>query len=679
MAKFPNITITQEGLNVIAKLSENKLIYTHIALGDGVLNKDDKILNFTDLKSKKLTADIADITNDNNSQITLQTIVSNKIVEKGFYAREIGIYAKLGENGKEFLYGYANAGNNADYMPDNTQPIDELKLKITLLVGNVENVTAVINSSIIFITLEDCRREIKKHNDDITAHGNTFARKKDVYTKSETDNLLKGKANTSHGNHVPKTETANNTRFLRNDNTWQTVTPANIGAPSKTGAGASGTWNINITGNSASAAHANNADVAKTLEVTDGVGAKSNGVFHWVGQNGQPAWLWGSNDGSNQYVYNPSNFHVAAANTATIASIGDWQGKNDNRWYQMAFSLDREFNWNSTGAFQYNPASNVLKVGTVQGNITGNANTASGCNGVFIVNPGNINNYVEGIRINEAADKWSFAMFGCPVGSTQGTDAGSWLVGVDPTDNFLLCPGDAREDVGLCLQKNTGNVLWNNQVMLHSGNYNNFAPTKTGAGASGTWNINITGNANTATNADTVDGYHASDLFRTLGGNRTPVMTDIFDRAGTIDLSAMNATDKARHKALINKSSNMTQNLWDNDRGIHAYGGDTGMSNGYVKGTLKLTQSYKNFDKILVVACNDGANWTTYRIWDTWELSHAFNSCFAFDFVGRANTYWEIYGSVRTGTATNYVLSTDTIWSCRDQNGGIIAIYGIKY
>ena len=189
MAKFPNITITQEGLNAIAKATNKKIVYTHIGLGDGVLNKDDKILNFTELKSKKLTADIADISNDSNSQITLQTIVSNKIVEKGFYAREIGIYAKLGENGKEFLYGYANAGNNADYMPDNTQPIDELKLKITLLVGNVENVTAVINSSIIFITLEDCRREIKKHNDDITSHGDTLAKKKDVYTKSETDNL----------------------------------------------------------------------------------------------------------------------------------------------------------------------------------------------------------------------------------------------------------------------------------------------------------------------------------------------------------------------------------------------------------------------------------------------------------------------------------------------------------
>ena len=39
-----------------------------------------------------------------------------------------------------------------------------------------------------------------------------------------------GAAASNHGNHVPTTQTANNKVFLRNDNSWQTVTPANIGA-----------------------------------------------------------------------------------------------------------------------------------------------------------------------------------------------------------------------------------------------------------------------------------------------------------------------------------------------------------------------------------------------------------------------------------------------------------------
>ena len=38
-------------------------------------------------------------------------------------------------------------------------------------------------------------------------------------------------------------------------------------------------------------------------------------------------------------------------------------------------------------------------------------------------------------------------------------------------------------------------------TVLHSGNYNSYSPTLTGVGATGTWGINISGNANTATTA----------------------------------------------------------------------------------------------------------------------------------------------------------------------------------
>lgn len=55
------------------------------------------------------------------------------------------------------------------------------------------------------------------------------------YIKGKADSIY---AKVSHGNHVPATETANNAKFLRNDNTWQTVTPANIGALSTSGTAA---------------------------------------------------------------------------------------------------------------------------------------------------------------------------------------------------------------------------------------------------------------------------------------------------------------------------------------------------------------------------------------------------------------------------------------------------------
>lgn len=47
-------------------------------------------------------------------------------------------------------------------------------------------------------------------------------------------------------------------------------------------------------------------------------------------------------------------------------------------------------------------------------------------------------------------------------------------------------------------------------TLLHGGNYNNYAPTLTGKGASGSWGISVTGNAATATNADKLDGYDST-------------------------------------------------------------------------------------------------------------------------------------------------------------------------
>ena len=42
-------------------------------------------------------------------------------------------------------------------------------------------------------------------------------------------------------------------------------------------------------------------------------------IWDWAGQGGQPGWLWGGNDGTNMYVYNPANFSVNYANSAGSA------------------------------------------------------------------------------------------------------------------------------------------------------------------------------------------------------------------------------------------------------------------------------------------------------------------------------------------------------------------------
>lgn len=79
-----------------------------------------------------------------------------------------------------------------------------------------------------------------------------------------------------------------------------------------------GTFNYLITTaniGSQSVNHATTADRAYPRKVDGG-----DINFHWEGRDGQPIWLWGGEDGTNMYVYNPATFSVNRANVANEAT-----------------------------------------------------------------------------------------------------------------------------------------------------------------------------------------------------------------------------------------------------------------------------------------------------------------------------------------------------------------------
>ena len=61
---------------------------------------------------------------------------------------------------------------------------------------------------------------------------------------------------------------------------------------------------------------------------------------------------------------------------------------------------------------------------------------------------------------------------------------------------------------GTAIGKIAGNEI------LHSNNYTSYTVTKTGGGASGTWGINVSGNAATATNSTQLGGTAASSYVK---------------------------------------------------------------------------------------------------------------------------------------------------------------------
>ena len=80
-------------------------------------------------------------------------------------------------------------------------------------------------------------------------------------------------------------------------------------------------------------------------------------TFYWSGQSGQPTWLWGSNDGSNIYVYNPSNFSVNYAKSAATASSCSGNASTASK---LATARNIALGGLSSGSANFDGSGNVI-------------------------------------------------------------------------------------------------------------------------------------------------------------------------------------------------------------------------------------------------------------------------------------------------------------------------------
>lgn len=172
MSDYGRIVTTNQGKNMVTESIRTKsaIIFTKISLGDGLLNGE-TIETMTGLKHRLLDGNIPKINPLGNGEIEAVSTVSNSELTAGFFARELGLFAKLGEEGEEQLFAYTNAGSNASYIPPNTS-VDEKMLGIQLGVGDA--IVQVNYQSHLYITYEQLEDGIAHHNSDEHAHDNRF-------------------------------------------------------------------------------------------------------------------------------------------------------------------------------------------------------------------------------------------------------------------------------------------------------------------------------------------------------------------------------------------------------------------------------------------------------------------------------------------------------------------------
>lgn len=103
--------------------------------------------------------------------------------------------------------------------------------------------------------------------------------------------------------------------------------------------------------------------------------------------------------------------------------------------------------WNSGN---FDPNTKVNKAGDI---MTGPLVIASTVN----------NQYNEGLRISLAANNWAGITFGST--GTSGAPSNGWFAARNPSNQFIISPGDYSSSTGLTLNKG-GNLLWRNRDVL---------------------------------------------------------------------------------------------------------------------------------------------------------------------------------------------------------------------
>lgn len=166
MSSYPNTLITNTGLDLIAEANAQgeALIFTKVKLGDGSLPEGQSIQTMTALISPKLESELTS-GSVKNGQAKLRFSVENSGLKEGFRAREVGVFAKVGEEGTETLYAYTNGGNYVDYIPPEDVPIDAQIMDVYIVTGNAATVQIQVDSAAYATVLD-----LEEHNTGSDSH-----------------------------------------------------------------------------------------------------------------------------------------------------------------------------------------------------------------------------------------------------------------------------------------------------------------------------------------------------------------------------------------------------------------------------------------------------------------------------------------------------------------------------
>lgn len=162
MASFQNMVITTAGLELLQDLileGGTPLTFSGVGVGDGLL-EDSDITARTSLVHEVHRLPIEKIEKQEGGHIRVFARLATDIITTDVYHRELGVFARYGE--QEILFAYGNAGDDYDFIPATGNNASICKTIVTeFTVGSMKAVFLPLDSK-DFVTHEAMNAQVEE-------------------------------------------------------------------------------------------------------------------------------------------------------------------------------------------------------------------------------------------------------------------------------------------------------------------------------------------------------------------------------------------------------------------------------------------------------------------------------------------------------------------------------------
>ena len=166
MSMARSTQLTYKGLELLARGQLGKEInFTRVIMGDGEIGEAQDIRQLEGLVAPKLELPIKSINITGVGTVVMEAELKNNNLSAGFFAKEVGIFAKEGDDGEEILYSYRNTGADSEYIPaGGGSEVWNLLYDIVTVIDQAENITANIDGSVAYVTKLDYNEHVDSTN-----------------------------------------------------------------------------------------------------------------------------------------------------------------------------------------------------------------------------------------------------------------------------------------------------------------------------------------------------------------------------------------------------------------------------------------------------------------------------------------------------------------------------------